>query len=183
MKRSGAFRNYALWAAAAALVLVIFGTIYAAVQQNQRADANDPQIQLAEDTAAALKQGADPSTLVSGYVNPSTSLAPFVVIYGEGYQPIVSSGYLHGDMSKIPHGVLTSARFKPYNAVTWQPEPGVRIAAVVVAAKPYYVLAGRSLTQVERGENRTLAITAAGCLVAELLVGAIFVLQNQKAKD
>ena len=176
-------RNFWLWASAALIILVLFGTIYAAVQQSQRSGANDPQIQLAEDTASSLRQGNDPSTLVSGYVNPSTSLAPFVVIYGEGYQPIVSSGFLHGDMSKIPHGVLLDSRGKQFNAVTWQPEPGVRIAAVVVAAKPYYVLVGRSLQQVERSENTTLMITALGCLCAEVLLVIMFTLFKQKAKD
>ena len=38
------------WFASLAILVVVFGTIYGAVQQSQRSDANSPQIQIAEDT-------------------------------------------------------------------------------------------------------------------------------------
>ena len=45
-------------------VTVAFGTLYAAVQQDYRQSANDPQIAMAEDAANALKGGDVPASVV-----------------------------------------------------------------------------------------------------------------------
>jgi hypothetical protein len=51
------------------------------------------------------------------------------------------------------------------DAITWQPEPGVRSAVVMVAYAHGYVLAGRSLEQVELRESSLVLIVAAACAV------------------
>jgi hypothetical protein len=53
--------------------------------------------------------------------------------------------------------------------VTWQPEPSVRIASVVVAyggAQPGFVLAGRSLRESEVRVDRLTSLLAAGWLAS-----------------
>jgi hypothetical protein len=57
---------------------------------------------------------------------------------------------------------------KMVNRVSWQPESGVRIAAVVVVyggAQPGFVLAGRSLREIEKRESQIEQITGIVWLV------------------
>ena len=161
------------WILAPALLVVIFGTIYVTVQQSQRSAANYPQIQLAEDSAAGLNAGGQPTTLVRGQVNMAASLAPFTIIYDKQGNVVAGSGYLDHQVAKVPLGVLQAAKTKTYNAVTWQPQAGVRIASVSVAAKGYYVLSGRSLKEVEKNESQSLQLTLIGGLLSVALLGAM----------
>ena len=158
------------------ILIIIFGTIYAAVQQSQRSDANYPQIQIAEDQAAQIKNAYDSQAASSlSPVDMRSSLAPFTIIYNKTGQVVSGSGYLDGKVPQVPLGVLADAQGKTYNAVTWQPQKGVRIAAVVVAAKDYYVLSGRSLAEVEKNEDHTLQVTLIGGVLSLLLLGVAIV--------
>jgi hypothetical protein len=164
-------KRYITFLAGVGMLIVIFGTIYAAVQQSQRSAANYPQIQMAADTAAQIDRGHDPhvaSTLSP--VDMDGSLAPFTIIYDQKGKVVSGSGYLGKKVPKAPLGILKDARGKDYNAVTWQPKEGVRIAAVTVAAKKYYVLSGRSLTEVEKNENKTFWLTFVGGVIAIIIL-------------
>ena len=162
------------------LTVVVFGTIYVVAQQVQRSDANWPQIQLAEDTAVSLNHNDKPEWLISGgnQVNINQSLAPFTIIYDKAGKPAQGTGYLDGQLPSVPLGVLTAAKGKTYSTVTWQPKAGVRIAAVTVAAKDYYVVSGRSLAEVEKNETRTLQLSALGGLASLMLLLVIFVFRQ-----
>jgi hypothetical protein len=160
---------------AVGILVVIFGTIYTVVQQAQRNDANYPQVQIAEDTAAALNKGDPPLAIAGGNVNIATSLAPFTIIYDKKGNIFLGSGYLNNKTPKAPPSMLAESRGKPYNAVTWQPQKGVRIASVTVAAKNYYVLSGRSLAQVEKNETHTLQLSLVGGILSLLVLGAAIV--------
>ncbi|HXE10158.1 MAG TPA: hypothetical protein VN554_01905, partial [Verrucomicrobiae bacterium] len=155
------------------VVVVTFGTVYAAVQQAERRDANYPQIQLAEDEAAQIN-GAGNVYAPSSFspVDMKTSLAPFVIVYDKNGHMVSGSGYLNGKVPTAPLSMLQAAKGEDYHAVTWQPANGVRIASVTVASKGYYVLSGRSLKEVEKNENQTLLIILIGGLVSLILVGA-----------
>lgn len=158
--------------AAIGIVIVIFGTIYGAVQQAQRRDANYPQIQLAQDTATQIDSNKDPH--IASLFTPvdiSKSLAPFVIVYDQKGNVVSGSGYLGKEIAKVPLDVLQASRGKAYDAVTWQPESDVRIASVTVAAKSYYVMSGRSLAEVEKNENHTLLIAGIGCILSLLIIG------------
>ncbi len=169
------------WLAAAAIIFIVFGTMYGVVQQVQRTDANYPQIQLAEDAAASLNQGTSPAAISSGHVAMRSSLAPFVIIYDQSGRAVGGSGYLNGHLPAAPYGILTAARGHAYRWVSWQPESDVRIAAVTVAADNYYVLSGRSLREIEINENHTLQITALGCALSLIALGTAF-LASRSAK-
>jgi hypothetical protein len=149
-----------------ALLFVIFGTIFAVVQQFVRASANDPQIQLAETTAAALDMGALPSRLVSGSVQMDSNLSPFVMIYDKSGRLLSGNGLLGSKAAKVPTGLLTAANGREYSAVTWQPKKNVRIAAVTVASKNYFVVSGRSLKEVEKREQQSMNVAMAGGVLA-----------------
>jgi hypothetical protein len=127
-----------------------------------RLQANDPQVQLAEDAARALAAGADPKSVLppGPEVDVARSLAPFVVVYDAAGAPIASSGRLHGAAPRLPGGVLEHARAQGGHRLSWQPEVGVRQALVVVplraAEAPGFVVAGRSLREVEARKRQAL---------------------------
>jgi hypothetical protein len=169
------------WFGAAALLLVIFGTIYTVTQQAQRSSANYLQIQLAEDNAALLNSGVNPAEVTTDQVNMQSSLDPFIIIYDKAGRAVggAGSGFLDNKRPAVPYGVLTAANDTEYHAVTWQPAAGVRIAAVTVAAKNYYVLSGRNMREVEKSESRTLVLTAFGFLAALALLMATWTVQSR----
>lgn len=163
-----------LWTSAIGIIFVVFGTVYGVTQQAQRNDANDPQIQLAEDAATALNQGISPASLAQGHVDMGSSLASFTIIYSMQGTVISGSGYLGTSVPTIPQGVLNAADNQPFNAVTWQPQSGVRIAAVAVKADHYYVVSGRSLSEVEKRESTTMQLCVTGLLLSLLIVACAF---------
>jgi len=157
--------------ALAAICTIICGLVYVAVQQDLRQSANDPQVQLAQDAAASLAAGRSPSTYTtSPTVNLRTSLAPFIIVYSSAGRPIAGNGVLDGRLPVLPNGVFGSNSQK---AFTWEPAPGVRQAAVLVPYHGGYVLAARSLQQVEQRETYTLVVAAVAwvaTLVAIVLI-------------
>ena len=157
------------WLPLAAVTTLLSGLIYLAVQQALRWGANDPQIQMAEDAGAALAAGGSlESVLPASQVEISSSLAPFMVIFNARGEPLASSARLHGATPALPSGIFDYTRQKGEDRVTWQPEPGIRIAAVVVAyggAQPGFVLAGRSLREVEIRASQLEQITGIAWLV------------------
>jgi hypothetical protein len=148
------------WLPLAISVTVLCGLVYLAVQQELRQTANDPQIQMAEDVALALENGAAVDSRVpSEKVAIDRSLAPFVMVFDDRGQTVGSSAALHGKTPQLPPGILDYVRTHGQDRVTRQPEPGVRIAAVVVrfqGSQPGFVLAGRSLREVEAREDNAL---------------------------
>ena len=174
------------WLPFAVLVTALCGLVYATVQQNYRQNANDPQIQMAEDIADALETGKSPASFVS--VAPVQSdiaktLAPFVIIFDDSMHPIVSTAIVSGKTPIPPSGIFDFVKSHGEERLTWQPAEGVRIAAIVrffAGSEPGFVLVGRSLREVEKRE----AQLGFFCLVAwiGLLVttwfAAVFIAKN-----
>ncbi len=161
------------------LLTLIVGLVYGAVQQDLRQGANDPQIQMAEDAAHALAQGVPPSSVIpKETIDIAQSIAPFIEAFDEAGNPLVSSGLLRGVVSHLPAGVFAYTKQFGEDRITWQPEPGVRIAAVVVrfdGIQNGFVVAGRSLREVEKREDKlTLQVFLAWTL-AVMVIGATFV--------
>ncbi len=137
----------------AVVITLLAGLMYATVQQVLRMNANDPQIQMAEDVASALTVGKPLDSVVpAAQIDIATSLAPYVVVYDASGKAIASSGLLHNQLPTLPSGIFDYVRQRGEDRITWQPEPGVRSATVVTSyggAQPGFVLAGRSLREVE----------------------------------
>ena len=157
-----------------AVLVVVFGTVYAVTQQTLRREANMPQIQLAEDAASNLNSGVAPAAMTREKIDTRKSLAPFINIYDLSGRIIAGTGYIDGSLAVPPKGILTAADTSPYHTVTWQPEQDVRIAAVAVRATNYYVLSGRSLKEVENNEDYILFLSLAGGGLSLLIVCAVF---------
>ena len=160
------------WLPLAVGISAIFLTLYAAVQQSYRESLNDPQIQMAEDVASALSQGAAPQTIIpDSRIDIAQSLAPWVAAYYDNGQARTSSGLLHGALPQPPKGVFDDAAQgsgkdtsrSQENRVSWEPTVEVRQAIVVVhygtasssAAASGYGVAGRNMRE---AENRVGAL-------------------------
>jgi hypothetical protein len=99
------------WLPLAAVTVALCGLVYLAVQQSYRMGANDPQIQLSEDGAAALAQGTSPEMVAPPTkIDIASSLAPFVVVFDDSGKVLASSGLLHGQNLPLPAGVLDYTR-------------------------------------------------------------------------
>ena len=123
------------------------------MQQALRHSANDPQIQMAEDTASLLSTNQLVQTVLpKNAVDIGKSLAPYIIIYDTNGNVIASSATLHGQTPRLPPGVFTDARQKELR-FTWQPEEEVRSAVVIINYNNGFVLAGRSLREVENRED------------------------------
>ncbi len=143
------------------------GLVYLAVQQNFRMNANDPQVQIAEDIVSAIDSGADPKNIV-----PTTSktdfgkvLDPYVIVYDDNGDPIGASAQLDGQTPKLPNGVYDSVRKNGESRFTWEPKKGARSAVVVKKFNGGFLLAGRSLREIEKRENNLLLQTGAAWVV------------------
>ncbi len=154
-------RTLVSWFPFAFLATVLALTAYATVQQVYRSSANDPQIQMAEDAAAKLAGGAPLTVVVPGEIVDMTgSLAPYLIVFNEIGAPVAASGRLNGRVPVPPAGVFAVARRVPEQRLTWQPTRDARSAIVVRhygGSNPGFVLAGRSLREVEQRVARLAA--------------------------
>jgi hypothetical protein len=154
------------WLIIAVIVTGLSWLIYAVVQQDIRQSANDPQIQIAEDSATMLANGRSIQEVVPGEkVDIAKSLAPYVIVFDSSGKPVASSAQLNGQIPTIPMGVFDAVSKNGEDRITWQPQPGVRSAVVVTQFKGSssgFVLAGRSLREVEKREGAMMQIVFAG---------------------
>jgi hypothetical protein len=155
------------WLPLAVGISAVTFIIYLVIQQDIRIGANDPQIQIAEDTAAALqngKQKALPET-----IDVTKSLAPFTIVYDKNGTVISSSANLNGKTPSLPQGTLTGNKGTQQlgeNRITWQPEDGVRLATVIVAYDKGYVAVGRNMREIEIREYEQFNNTVLGWVMA-----------------
>lgn len=138
--------------------------------------ANDPQIQLSEDVGEKIASGLPTATLVMPQnIDIAKSLATFTIVYSNSGQVLFSNALLNNQTPTLPSGVFADAQ-KRQLRFTWQPEPGVRSAAVMThyAGKDNgFVLVGRSLREVEVREHELLQEVVIGWLVTLIVLYAI----------
>jgi hypothetical protein len=160
-----------LWLIPFLLVTLIFGILYVSVQQLNRQSANDPQIALAQNTAARLDRGDKPTAIVgSDTIDLRSNSSPAVIIYDRNGNPVAGSATINNVLPRIPVGVLTAAKGQAYHTITWQPADDIRLASVTVASKDYFVTAVHSLREVEHRATYLLQLAILGW------AGSIFIL-------
>ncbi len=156
-------------ASAAIIVTVIFLFIYASVQQSYRTAANDPQIQLASEIKYRLENAQSIQNIFpNDSVDLSKNFSVFVMLLDNQCRVTRSSGFLHGETPMLPNGVFDFVKTNGEDRVTWQPQPNVRMAMVIVkinADNVNYVAVGRSLKEVEIRESDLLFMTFIGWII------------------
>lgn len=154
------------WLPLAAVLTVVCALVYLAVQQDLRQGLNEPQVQMAEDAARALAAGQPVSAVIPAgapQVDLAQSLAAYLIVFDSQGAPHASGAALHGSIPIPPAGVFDYTRQHGEDRVSWQPEPGVRSAAVIVAVnggQGGFVLAGRGMREVENQESSLTNIVA-----------------------
>jgi hypothetical protein len=167
------------WVALGALATAISFLVYLVAQQTWRRSADDPQIQLARDAAAALAAGRPVDAVVAhDAVDMERSLAPFLIVFDADGKIAGASGTLRGHVPAVPAGVFASVRQRGEDRITWQPVGAVRIASVIVSysgSREGFVLAGRSLAETQNRISQfgsLIALAWAATLVGLLVVVA-----------
>jgi hypothetical protein len=179
--------NFLTHAAAAIIITIICGLIYATVQQAHRSAANDPQLQLAIDLKNKLNAGQSIEKLLPpDTIDIARSFGIFMVLYDNSGEAIYATGMLDGKMPQLPKGVLDFAKKNKEDVLTWQPQKGVRMAMVVEAvtnSNVGFVAVGRSLKEVEGRESNLVTmvfIAWLSCLVVVGLHWIFVILSNNK---
>lgn len=142
------------WVPIAVAVTAMCMLTYLVAQQQLRMSLNDPQIQLAQDVAQRLVEGAEPKAIVGGRaVDIAASLAPWVQLYDANGKPVYGQARLEGTVTAPPKGVFAATKATGEDRVTWQPRPDVRVATVVEywrnAKASGFVVAGRNMREIE----------------------------------
>ncbi len=156
MKASPIFTHLA----AAAVITMVIGLVYVAVQQNYRGGANEIQAQVATEISNRLQKNQSIEKLwPDDTIELTRSLRLFIELYDANKQPVATTALLNGSIPEIPHGVMEIARINNENRITWMPQSDVRMAMVVQHVNsPHaaYVAVGRSLKEVEMLEHNLL---------------------------
>jgi hypothetical protein len=167
-------------------ITLLSGLVFGVAQQILRLDANDPQIQIAEDAAVALSIGVEPRSLIPPtQTDIASSLSPFITIFDANGVPVASSGILDGQMPKLPSEVFTYVTQHGQDRITWQPRGGVRSALIVTrfsGQKGGFVAVGKSLREVENRTQSIGLIVFAGWLCTLVAIGAAKWLLQEKKK-
>lgn len=158
--------------AAYALFAGGLATLYVVEQQEGRNAVEDgPRALL----SAALRSADDVTAAAQPRrVDLSHYLGTFWVRYDPAGDPEAGNGYLGGALAQVPRGVLETAMATgEEDAVSWEPQPGLRFAIV---AQPVgdggVVVAGQSLWRTEQRASRTLLYIALALVAGLFVVGA-----------
>jgi hypothetical protein len=145
---------------------------WAIAQSSTRTAGNNPQAQIASDAARRLDAGISPTVIAGGRtIDLARSLAAHISVYDRRGRLLASTARLDAAVPVPPKGVLAAAQRQRSNDVTWEPEPGVRVAAVVIRWRGGTVLVGRSLAPIAQREVDLAKVVAAVWLIALVVVG------------
>jgi hypothetical protein len=159
-----------VWLASVIIVTLIFGSIYVTLQQFGRRAVN-----AAPAAAAAVRvqqPGSGPTAVPPLELTADSGV--FVMVFGTDNKPTSSTVALHGELPVIPAGVLETARSLGSDTVTWQPEPGLRMAVVARQAPGGVVVAGQSLTPFEDSDRMSQLFLGAGWLGSMVVLAAAY---------
>jgi len=170
MKETNFISHFAIFM----IATVLCGLIYVTVQQSHRSGANDPQLQVALDLKNAIEANRSTETLMAGdSIEILKSLSVFKTFYNKNREPIQSTGFLNGELPRIPRSVLDFTERNQENVLTWQPQRDVRLAMVIEAIKSpsiAFVAVGRSLKEVEKRESTLVTMVVVAWLVCSGLI-------------
>ncbi len=166
------------WIPLAVVITLLVGLIYVTAQQVLRMTVNDPQVQIAEDTAIALSNGQSIDSVVpASKIDIAKSVALYIAVFDDSGKAIASSGTLRNQLPALPVGVFDYVRRNGEDRITWQPEPGVRDAIVVTrysGTSSGFVMAGRSMRDSEARTSQLTLLLGAGwvatCFAALVIV-------------
>lgn len=179
-------RRLVPWFLSIILITLLCGLIGIVVHQSYRQNANDPQIQIAEDIASAFQNNQFTDEIVKSsfesfmptkmQVNIGESLSPWIQIYNE-LGEVMESSAMTTDAQSVPHiskGIFDAVKKSGEDHVTWQPKKGIRQAIVVTkfsGLRSGYIVAGRSLKEIEKREWALSKIVMTAWMMMVCVIG------------
>ena len=160
------------WIAGAVLITLAAGAAWLGYGVSIRSGGDQQPLQFATRAASLLAAGSRPASILPPAINMAASPAPFVMVFDRRHHVLASSGRLNGRIPVLPGAVLAWAAGHGEDRITWEPQPGLREAAVI---EPYgqprlgFVLAAQSLQTIS-ARQRTLTWSIACCWLAALTV-------------
>ncbi|MBX4187045.1 MAG: hypothetical protein KW802_02170 [Candidatus Doudnabacteria bacterium] len=175
--------KFTIYVIAFMLISGVCALVYGTTQNSLRRSADNPQIQLARDTAAALASGTQPE-LIAKQIDLEKSLASFIAVYDKAGNPISSNGILYGVMPMPPKGLFDWVHKFGEHHVSWQTKTDLRFALILVPVPDNsgrVVASGRNLLEVEKLERRIFMESAIAWLFLMTVAWTgIFVLTQAK---
>jgi len=148
--------------------------LFVIMRQTGRLKINRPLVAMIDEAIVKLGKGAEITSVIPRKnIDMTLDNEEYMIIINERGEVAAGSIRLEGITPIPPKGVLDYAKDRGINRVAWQPKKGIRSAIVV---KPYphgWILAGRSLKEVETEEKnwmKVLGIFWAGTMTAGWLV-------------
>lgn len=147
--------------------------VYVAGQQIYRNSANDPQIEIANRFAAMLNSGLNPAQVAVGpTVDMETSLSMHISIFDSAGNLVASTARVKNKIPIPPAGVFKTAKQDGQDAFTWQPDAGVRCAAVALPYTRGTLIVGKSLRLAEQRIDKLGAIVLLAWALINIIVAA-----------
>jgi hypothetical protein len=165
------------WAAGAILAALAAGVVWFGAGLALRSGGNRQPLRLAAAAASRLASGSRPAAVLPPMIDMASSPAPFVIVFDAQHHILASSGRLNGQLPVLPASVLAWVDRHGQDRITWQPQPGLREAAVI---EPYrgtrqgIVLAAQSLRDIS-SRQLILAWSIACTWLAALAVAIVAV--------
>lgn len=160
------------WLPLAVTITLAAFLVYNAAQIIVRANADTPQVQLAEDASVALMTGATPIGVVSQFpvVSIGKTLAVFIAVYDKTGKIVASSGKIGNLTPTVPLGILEKAKLEGEYRATWEPSRGIRQAII---ARYYssgqnsgFVVVGKSLREADQIKSSLFKAVVWGWLIS-----------------
>jgi hypothetical protein len=164
------------WIACALIATTVCATVWFGWGLSLRNGADREPERLALAAQARLATGTGPPAVLPAPVDVASSSSPFVMVFDRNGRLLASSGQLDGQAPQLPAGVLDWVRRHGEDRITWQPEPGLREATVIVpygGRHPGFVLVAQSLGGVSNQQlelSRNVLYVWLGVLLAAFVM-------------
>jgi hypothetical protein len=163
------------------LITLFCGLVYASTQQSLRLSADDPQTQIVRDVLGSLNEGAEPAQLSLTASDMANTLSSFVIIYDNKEKVAGSTVQLDKKVPTPPSGAFEKVKNNNESRFTWEPKKGVRNAVVMIKYKDGYILAGRSLREIEKREKIVLLYSLAAWVLGVGATTLVYLFSKSKA--
>jgi hypothetical protein len=158
------------WIAGVLAITLAAGAVWLTYGLSLRNGGDRQPLQLAAHAAGQLTTGSPPDSVLPPVINMASNPASFIIVYDPHHHVLASSGRLNGRTPGLPPGVLAWAASHGQDRITWQPQPGLREAAIIEPYRgphPGFVLAAQSLQTIS-AQQRSLTWSIACIWLAAL---------------